>query len=1038
MFEKLLILLVAGAATLSHLIPSPTQMINMFEKGQKLFVIEDYAQAITRYEKILAIDSPFLKEKEVTTTLADMVISLPVAARYQMANCYKNLGDFERAIEHFKIVVQTAEIERLQAMAQSQIVLTRYNQKEYQATIEEARFLLDHFGNSEYAERALYNIGWSNYESGQYAESIAAFEEGIRRFPQGEYAVRSQYQIGESYFELKQFQSAVDAYNKLIENYIPKSFSERQWSEMELSRLKRRTQVESGIGKSREEHHIIELSAKAVIRIGDAYDQMQSADKSIEAYLRVPQDYLPMTDLVETAYIKAADVALRYKGLADAVQVYKNAIDASTDRVFQGKMKYQIAKVHFQHKDYAQAAAEYKSYIKAYRDVSQQVEFTVDAAYYQIGMAFYENFSYDSSLVFYQVVIDSFPNSHMRPNAYYGKGLVLQRAGQFDAAIAAMNELITAYPENQQTPLAYLQIARIHFDRKDYAQAISAFLSLLQNAKDGDVIDKNSIHFELGQCYRDSKQPDQAIAAFNNVEKGSDYFAVANSEISELYLQQGNFEQAEQVLRQVLDATTEPGKQAEVHYYLARLYVSAEQFEKAIPEFDLAIQGLQKPEILQSALFGRGAIQMQTVQYTSAIADFERLLAMPLVLPELKSKAMRRLVTCYLKSGDPQKSLESAHSFVDNAKSKSDRTDGLLALAQAHFELAQYEDGIRVADEIIATAEDEEHLVQAYFLKGNCYLNLKQFSQGTDAYQTALNKFPNSAFIPEVAFQLGVAYYNSEDFEKAAATFSGVTQRVSSGENRLFALYYRGFCLMRLGQWSDARSAFGTIVAEFPRRNEAAESAYQIAESYFNERNYEQAIEAYNDVKRKFPESRYAALSMYNSGWGYIQNNQQDQGIEVFKQLITAYPDSAYAIDALFTIGDWHYNNKRYDDATKTYQQLIERYPDSELAEKARGHVDELAQIHSYNEYEKASILFDEKKYPEAIVAFESVIAKFPEADVAVGARVNIAASHEMLKEWKKALQMYEYIIQTYKDDPAHHDAYAFAKEHYDWIMENR
>jgi len=1037
MFEKLLIFLVAGAATLSHLIPSPTQMINMFEKGQKLFVIEDYTQAITTYEKILAINSLFLKEKEVTTTLADMTISIPVAARYQMANCYKNLGDFERAIENFRIVVQTAEIERLRAMSQSQIILTRYNQKEYQATIDEARYLLDHFGNSEYVERALYNIGWSFYELGNYSESVTAFEESLRRFPQGEYAVRSQYQIGESYFELKQFQSAVDAYNTLIENYIPKSFSERQWSEMELSRLKRRTQVESGIGKSREEHHIIELSAKAVIRIGDAYDQMQNADKSIEAYLRVPQDYLPMTDLVETAYIKAADVALRRKGLADAVHVYKNAIDASTDRVFQGKMKYQIARINFQHKDYAQAAAEYRSYLKSYRDVSQQIEFTADAAYYQIGMAFFEDNSYDSSLVYYQVVVDSFPNSHLRPNAFYGKGLALQRAGQFDAAISAMNDLITAYPDNQQTPLAYLQIARIHFDRQDYSQAASAYLSLLEKSTDSSVIDQNSIHFELGQCYRDSKQPDKAIAAFGKVEKGSEYFAVANSEISELYLQQGNFDQAEHVLRQVLDAATEPGKQAEVHYYLARLYVSAEQFEKAIPEFELAIQGLQKPEILQSALFGRGAIHMQLHQYQFAIADFERLLAMPQVQPEVKSKAMRRLVTCYLKSGAPEKSLESAQSFVDNAKSKSDRVDGLLALAQAHYEMAQFQEGIRVADEIIATGEDAEPVVQAYFLKGNCQLSLKQFSQSVETYQTALQKYPNSGFMPDVLFQLGIAYYNSEDHEKAAKTFAEVTERVATGENRLFALYYRGYCLMRLGNWSDARAAFRTIVAEFPHRDEAAEAAYQIAESYFNERNYEEAIVAYKLVQKTYPNSKYAALSMYNSGWGYIQNNQQDQGIDVFKQLINTYPDSMYAIDALFTIGDWHYNNKRYEDATRAYQQLIAKYPDSELAEKARVHVTELSQIHSYNEYEKASILFDDKKYAEAIVAFHSVIEKFPEADVAVGARVNIAASHEMLREWKKALQMYEYIIQTYRDDPAHQDAYAFAREHYDWIMEN-
>ena len=1037
MFEKLLILLMAGAVTLSRFIPSPSQMINLFESGQKLFVIEDYSQAIEKYEKILAIDSPFLAEEKVVTNLAEMELSIPIAARYQMANCYKNLDKYDKAVENFKIVAKDAKDEKLRAMAQYQIILSRYNQEHYEETIQEAKYLLQNYTESDYEERALYNIGWSYYKLEKYDESISAFKQKIEKFPEGSYSPRSQFQIGECYFKLEKYQQAIDSFYELTEKYMPESFSERQWSEMELSRLKRRMQVQSSAAKGREEEHVIELSAKAYIRIGDAYDLLNEPEKAIETYKRIPQDYLPMADLVETAYIKTADVTMRSKGFDDAIQVYKNAIDLSSDRVFQGKMQFQIAKLSFQHQHFEQAVREYKLYIAGYREVSQAIEFTVDEAYYQLALSFFEDNQYDSSLVYYQVVLDSFPDSHLYASAFYGKGLTYQKLVQFDQALAVMNDMTQKFPEDEQTPLAYLQIARIYFDRKEYDLSIQAFQSLLENFQDNENVNKNTIYFELGLCYRDRGQTDLAIDSFRKIDKASDYFPGAYSEISEIYLKQGDFAQAEKVLLEVLEVIQEPERKAEIHYYLARLYVTAEDYNKAAEQFTIAIQDLKKTEIYQSALFGRGAIYLQSGQFNSAVDDFENLLGQPHVIPELKSKSLRRLVTCYLKIGEGQKAIDAAQNFIASAKNNAERADGLLALAQAYYEMGNFQPGILVADQILSSSENEDILTQAYFLKGNCFLGLKDYNQAVIVYQTAIQKHPNSAFIPDVLFQLGIAYYNSEDYEMAASTFDRVVKRVHSGENRLYSLYYRGYCLFRIGEWEEARRSFSQIVTEFPHREEATEAAFQIAECYFNERDYEKAIKAYINVQKKYPKSRYAALAMYNSGWGYIQNDQQEQGIQIFQELIKTYPDSLYAVDALFTLGDWHYNNKRYDDAEKAYQQLIERYPNTELAEKARVHIHELSQITSYLEYEKASALFDEKNYSEAIEAFQKVIEKYPGADVVVGAQVNIAAAYEQLKEWRKALKLYEEIIQMYKDTPEHQDAYAFAKEHYEWIKEN-
>ncbi len=1039
MLDKFIVILMAGAITLSQFVPSPSQMMSLFEDGQKLFVIEDYPSAIKKYEKILSIDSPLLKEEMVTTSLADMELSIPLAARYQMANSYKNLDKYDAAVDNFRLVERESNVRKLAAMAQYQIVLSRYNQGDYEACVKESEYLLEKYGDSEYAERALYNIGWSHFKLEQYEQAISAFKQKNEQFPEGEYSPRAQFQIGESYFELEKFDDAIESFQLLIDNYVPKSFSERQWSEMELSRLRRRTQVESGIGQGRSEQHIIELSAKAFIRIGDAYRRLDQPEQSIQSYQRIPQDYLPMSDLVETAYIKMAEVTFESKGLDEAINVYKSAIDQTKDRTFRAKMQFQIAKLNFENERYEQSVDEYKLYISGYRDVSEQVDFTVDETYYQIALAYFEANDYDSSLVYYQAVIDSFPGSHLYTSSVYGKGLSYQKSGDFDRAIEVMNQLIENYPNDDQTPLAFLQIARIYYDRENYDKAIEAYLSVKERFSTNKNIDINTIYFELALCYRDKGQTDLAIENFKKIDKESELFPGAYSEISEIFLENGSFDEAEASLKQVLNILTDPKRKAEIHYYLARIYISSQQYDNAMTHFNLAIENVEKPEILQSSLFGRGVIYFQLKHYDLAVNDFENLLTQPRVIPELKSKAQQRLVTCYLKMGNEQQAIDTAQDFVATAKSKTERAEGLLALAQVYYQTNQYQDGINVTDQIFELSEDENIRAQAYFVKGNCFLGLRSFEQAKVVFNTAIQEYPNSDYVPDIFFQLGITYYNSEDFVNAAETFRKVTEQVKFGDNRLFSFYYRGYCLFRLGRWSEARESFEKITAEFPNREEAAEAAFQIAECYFNERQYEKAIEAYREVQKKYPKSHYAAQAMYNSGWGYIQGGQEEEGIAIFEDLAKTYPDSVYAVDALFTIGDWHYNNKRYEQAEQVYQTLLERYPESELAEKAKTHIHELSQISSYLEYQKASELFDEKKYKEAIEAFQSVIEKYPDADIVVGARVNTAASYEQLKNWRKALQEYEKIMNDYKDKKGadYQNAYTFAKEHYEWIKEN-
>ena len=515
MLEKLLLLLFAGGLAASQLIPSSGEMVETFEKGQKLFVIENFEAAAEEYEAILDIQSPFLSEDSVYIQLSDeLFIPVPLAATYQLGNCYKNLGDTDDALSYFRLVAGNAQSPELAKLAQYQIMLVYYNAGDYEATISEAGLLVMRYDDSVYVEKALYNTGWSYYELERYDKAVEAFQNQLIVAPAGEYAPRAQYQIGQSYFESERYEEAIDNYRAVIDNYTPKEFSERDWSDMELTKLRKRRQVESGTGLGYEENNIIELSAKAHLQMGDCYVRMDSVDLAVAEYLKVPEKYLPLSDLVETSFLKIAEAVLARDGIEGANQIYRDAMDNSESRVFQGKMQYQIATLNFEYEEYENAIAEYQLYIQGFSEIGTEIGFTADEAIYQIALAHFELRDYLASLSAYQQLLDDYPQSPIAVQSIFGMALCYQRLERYDEAIASLATIIDDHPNSPQVAGAHLQIARIEYDRQNYSGAIQAFQGVLDKIDENSEIDSNVVWFELGICYRDTEEYDSAIASF--------------------------------------------------------------------------------------------------------------------------------------------------------------------------------------------------------------------------------------------------------------------------------------------------------------------------------------------------------------------------------------------------------------------------------------------------------------------------------------------------------------------------------------------
>jgi tol-pal system protein YbgF len=130
----------------------------------------------------------------------------------------------------------------------------------------------------------------------------------------------------------------------------------------------------------------------------------------------------------------------------------------------------------------------------------------------------------------------------------------------------------------------------------------------------------------------------------------------------------------------------------------------------------------------------------------------------------------------------------------------------------------------------------------------------------------------------------------------APAAAAPVTGAAAADEQRVYEAAQQQ---RRVGNYQAAITAFQSFVAQFARSPLAHRAQYWIGDSYYNLRDFKNAIA-----------------------------NQQ--------KLVTAYPDSASVPDALLNMASSYIELGDNAAAKKTMDNLVARYPTSEAAEKAK------------------------------------------------------------------------------------------------------
>ena len=213
------------------------------------------------------------------------------------------------------------------------------------------------------------------------------------------------------------------------------------------------------------------------------------------------------------------------------------------------------------------------------------------------------------------------------------------------------------------------------------------------------------------------------------------------------------------------------------------------------------------------------------------------------------------------------------------------------------------------------------------------------------------------------------------------------------------------------------------VVERFPHLEVAADALFRLAESRFNLDQYEEARRIYRKVLDDHPSSALAEDALYNIAWCLAnaagrEGAAEDEIARAFSAYAERYPRGRHLPSVRYTLAEMSFNAGDYERAHELFSRIRAQFPGSAAAAEAAAVLPQLREVIAFQEYTAAMEGFnraveekDEARLRGSLSPLEEVWTRYPDTPGGVGAKVNAGVCLQKLKEWKRAVDVFQEIL---------------------------
>lgn len=802
-------------------------------------------------------------------------------------------------------------------------------------------------------------------------------------------------------------------------------------------------------------------SAEANFYVGHIYYEKQEYDQALRYF-----EALRLEDSSYESKILPYSVQIEFNK-----QQYQKAIEDGKRLLAEDKSDFtqsEVSKIvgesYFKLKDYAAAIP----YLEAYRgDLT-------NADYYQLGYAYYEQGNYEKAVSLFNKIITQ--KSPLAQTAYFQLGNAYLKTGQKKQALSAYQSASQMNFDSQVQEEAFYLYAKLSYEvgnpYQPSAEALQSFITKYPRSRY-----KNEIETYLIDAYLSSGNYKSAVLALDKIKNKTQEQKVAEQKATFLYgielYKEGKLNEAKSYLSRAVSYNIDAETTQRALFWLGEINYKQGQFEEASRNFEkFTTYRTTTPESKEVA-YQLGYTYLKLKQYDKAIANFKTYLA---TNPpgEFKADAKLRLADSYIGAQNNDNALnlyteiaQGTTGSIDEAaynravvlgmkgdlKAKADALEDFIK----KYPVSKYYDNakLELADTFIAMGDTTKAMlvldnlikVRDGKLKAEARLRkgLLDYRSGKDRealkeYEAIAKEYPRTALAQQAidnAKQIYLAKGDYKAFENWANQFD--FYEVNTAEIQTLA-YDEAMKYFDDKKYKEAIPLLKSYAEQYPQGNYSNKINYALGESYYQTKQYENAISPLTQVAGFNNENQQDAL--LRLAQIYLAQKEEAKALLTLEMLQQTATNPAYLSYAQVHLMRLYSENGKPESAVEMANKVLanKKNESSVLQEaeviKARnlwlsGKKEEAkvayqkletasnAVVRAESLYYKAYFLNQEKKYESSNEVIFDLASKYAEQQRwGSKALVLMAENYYHLGDLYQANYTLESVINNYQDFP--------------------
>jgi TolA-binding protein len=487
--------------------------------------------------------------------------------------------------------------------------------------------------------------------------------------------------------------------------------------------------------------------------------------------------------------------------------------------------------------------------------------------------------------------------------------------------------------------------------------------------------------------------------------------AQARAQLAVCYARSGRMDEAREAHRQILDGRPDPQLLGQAVEQLAEAAYDAGDLGWASELFAwLTAQG-EPGRFEPRGLSGLAWSQYKAGQREEAAATFDRLLENDPDGPAAAEAALAR-GRILQEMGRSDAALAMYDRVIERHPKSRQLADALWAAAQLRDRLAQDREAVSLYERLATEFPDFPRIDALLYNWAWSLCDAGRADESYARFERIQKEHPKSEYWADATFRLAQHAFKTGDTARAktlaelALVDGPLSKEAGIREN---FLYLKGQILAADENWQEARKAFETLLADYPRSQLGLMAEYGVAEAVFRQGDYAEAAGLLQSLvsKTQDRDEPWLAMAHLRLAQSLAHEKQWTEALAIASQIQKRFPGFADQYEADYVIGRSLAGRADFDAAREAYRKAIQS-PAGEKTETAAK--SQLMIAESY---------FHQKNYAAALRDYLRLEILYGYPELQAAALLQAAKCHELLGESQQAAELIARLLKAYPQTTA-------------------